>query len=187
MLEKRRFILPRNAKRVFKGKIFEVYQWRQKQFDGSYAIFEKVKRASAATTIAVSGNKILLTREKQPGAPKAFLAMPGGRIDKGESPLQAAKRELLEETGYASDDWRPFSKERFSSKIEWTLYWYIAKNCKKVSEPHPDLGEKIDVIKVNLDQFLNMTTRTWKTPVSELAEIKMDKKKKARFHKSLFS
>ena len=36
--------LPKNAKRVFKGKIFDVYQWDQKMFDNSVEIFEKMKR-----------------------------------------------------------------------------------------------------------------------------------------------
>ena len=90
---------PKNAKRVFNGKIFDVYQWRQKMFDGSYRIFERTRMASSAILIATVGKKIVVLKQKQPDT-DWFLTTPSGRLDvPGERPIEAAKRELLEETG----------------------------------------------------------------------------------------
>lgn len=56
-----------------------------------------------------------------------------------------------------------------------------------VAQPHLDPGEKIEVVKVSLNRFLDTVTSTWESTVSELVEIKLDRKKKAKFYKTLFS
>ncbi len=94
--------LPTNAKRVFKGVLFDIYQWEQAGYDGQIKIFEKAKRADSAMVIPVtSEGKIILCEQEQPGKHQ-FTGLIGGRLDQGEGPLEAAKRELLEEAGYAS-------------------------------------------------------------------------------------
>src|SRR3989338_5204026 len=89
-----------NAKRVFKGELFEVWQWEQKLYDGSTAVFEKIRRQATALVIPVVGDKILIQRQEQPHRRSAYLSLAGGRIEDGEEPLLAAQRELLEQTGY---------------------------------------------------------------------------------------
>src|SRR3989338_8402924 len=91
--------LPKNAKRVFKGEIFEVWQWRQKMYDGTTETFEMLKRPDTTQVIAVIEDKILILKQKQPNNASAFLSLAGGRREKNESALNSAKRELLEETG----------------------------------------------------------------------------------------
>ena len=96
--------IPENAKLVFKGQIFDVYQWEQELFDGSRATFERLKRPDTAVVFGVlPDGKILLTEQEQPGKPP-YIGATGGRIDKGEEPLAAAKRELLEESGYEASE-----------------------------------------------------------------------------------
>ena len=58
--------IPKEAKLVFKGQIFDVYQWKQKMFDGSYETFEALKRKDNASIIPVVGNKILICEQEQP-------------------------------------------------------------------------------------------------------------------------
>ena len=58
--------IPPHAKRVFKGVIFEVYQWEQEMFDGSVETYEALKRADTAQVIATRRNKILIPLEEQP-------------------------------------------------------------------------------------------------------------------------
>ncbi len=92
--------LPSNAKKVFKGIVFDTYQWPIKGYDGSTKIFEKIKRQNTAMVLPITRDgKIIITYQQQPGK-KPFLGLVGGRIDRNETPLQAVKRELLEETGY---------------------------------------------------------------------------------------
>ncbi len=147
--------IPENAKMVFKGKIFEVWQWEQKLFDGTTATFERLKRPNTAKVIPVAGDKILIVDQQQPDT-KHFTTVPGGRCDEGEDPLVAAKRELLEETGYMSDDWTLFREENPVGKIEWTIYTYVARNCKKVQEPALDAGEQMTSRLITFDEFIQL-------------------------------
>ena len=94
--------LPENAKCVYKGKLFDIYNWEQEMFDGSFETFEAVKRCDSVQVIAVTPNKkLIITKEAQPYVGN-FLSIPGGRVDKGEGHEEAAKRELIEETGIKS-------------------------------------------------------------------------------------
>ena len=135
--------IPSQAKLVFKGVIFDVYQWEQEMFDGSKETFEAIKRPSTVQVIPVKGDKILLSFEEQPGKPRR-LTFFGGRMEKDEEPLDAAKREFLEETGMESDDWELFREYHSGGKIDWSFFFYIARNVTKKTEPHLDPGEKID-------------------------------------------
>lgn len=83
--------LPSNAKLVFKGTIFDVYQWEQEGYDGKVKIFEKIKRPDTVVILPIlEDGKILLARQGQPGK-EPFLGTVGGRVDEGETPLEAAK------------------------------------------------------------------------------------------------
>ncbi len=93
--------LPDRASLVFKGKIFNVYQWEEKGYDGQTMIFEKLSRPDTAAIIAVTQDKkIVLTKQEQPARLRPFVGLIGGRVDEGETILQAASRELLEEAGF---------------------------------------------------------------------------------------
>lgn len=149
--------LPKNAKSVFKGKIFEVWQWDQKMFDGSVEIFERLVRPDTAQVIAAVGAKILIQEQEQPDKAHSFASIPGGRCEEGEDPLAAAKRELLEETGYVSDDWVIWRKEQPIGKIIWTVHTYIARNCRYEKTPALDAGEKIKTRLISFDDFLMLS------------------------------
>ena len=148
--------LPKQAKRVFKGIIFDVYQWPQKLYDGSTTVFEMLKRPYTVQVIPTIGDKILISRQIQPQHKKYFYSLFGGRIDGKETPLQAAKRELLEEAGLTSDDWELFDENQPLQKMDWTIYTYIARNCKQTKNKNPDAGEKIRTVALTFQQFTNL-------------------------------
>jgi ADP-ribose diphosphatase len=185
----RRKPIPPDAKMVFKGEIFEVWQWEQKMFDGTTAIFERLKRPDTAQIIALVGDKILIQTEDQPDAVTPFISIPGGRIDEGEDPLAGAKRELVEETGYASDDWTLWKEIDPVGKQDWTIYTYIARDCRSDREPHLDAGEKISSRLVSFEEFIALSDEPlFYSPelVTSFLRMRIDAAKKEEFRKMLF-
>lgn len=145
--------IPNDAKRVFKGVIFDVYQWQQKMFDGSTETFEILKRPNTVEVIAIKDGKICLSHQSQP-TKSDFYSLFGGRAEEGEDPLVTAKRELLEESGMESESWELYKSYMPLHKMDWTIYTYIAKDCKKVTDIKLDPGEKIETKELKFDKFI---------------------------------
>lgn len=149
--------IPKHAKKVFEGTIFDVYQWEQKMFDGSTAIFEGIRRPDTVQIIPVLENgNIVIAHEMQPDMNAPLDTLFGGRMEKKEEPLEAAKRELLEESGFSSEDWELYMEYDAggSPKIEWHVHVFVARNAKKVQEPELEPGEKIESREVDFDGFI---------------------------------
>lgn len=144
--------IPPHATRVFKGVIFDVYQWPQEMFDGTVEMFEALRRPDAVNVIALDGEDVLYAKQEQPFA-GSFLSFFGGRTDAGETQLAAAQRELREESGLVSDTWEHLWDEQTPGRIEWTASLFLARNCRKVGAPTPDSGERIEVLRAPLDSF----------------------------------
>jgi 8-oxo-dGTP pyrophosphatase MutT (NUDIX family) len=173
--------IPDDAKKVFKGKLFDVYQWEQGLYDGTKTIFEKLKRPDTVVIFPVlPDGRILLTEQEQPGK-EPFVATTGGRVDEGEDILSAAKRELLEESGYEADKFILWDAQQPTPKIEWCVYTFIAKGLKKVSEINPDAGEKIKLMPVSLDELIEIAIDkkfSEREVASEFLQAKFDPEKK---------
>ncbi len=148
--------IPENAQCVFKGKVFDTYQWEQSMYDGTTKTFEKLKRPDTVVVFPVLDNgNILLTKQEQPGK-EQFIGACGGRVEEGEDILESAKREFLEETGYEASEYILWKSEHPASKIDWVVYFFIAKGCKKVSDQALDGGEKIELKEVTFDELLQI-------------------------------
>lgn len=150
------YSVPPDAKKVFSGFIWDIYQWPQKMFDGTTHIFECLKRPNTAVIFPVVENKILIQRQLQPHWEHELISLPAGRCDGEEDSLACAKRELLEETGYASDDWVLLQRGYPYRSMVWERFVFIARNCKKTSEQKLDPGERIKTDLISFDDFLNL-------------------------------
>ncbi|HRN96724.1 MAG TPA: NUDIX hydrolase [Candidatus Levybacteria bacterium] len=180
--------IPSHAKRVFKGVIFDVYHWEQEVFDGSTQTYEMLKRPNTVEVIATQGDKILLSHQSQP-TKLDFYSLFGGRADENEEPLVTAKRELLEESGLESEDWELLKTYEPIHKIDWTIYTYIARDCKKTSEQTLDVGEKIEIVECTFDEFIDIviSEKYWGTELTlDVLRMKNNQRKLEQFKNLLF-
>jgi 8-oxo-dGTP pyrophosphatase MutT (NUDIX family) len=153
ILPDKAILIPENAQCVFKGQIFDVYQWPQEMFDGSTKTFEMLKRPDTAAVILVRDNEILLVDDEQPGrAPR--LHLPGGRVDAEDGSWEAAaKRELREETGFVCANWKLIQVMQPIAKAEWFTPTFLATGITDELEQQVDAdGEKITPLWQPFDQ-----------------------------------
>lgn len=146
-------LVPNDAKLVFSGKIFNVYQWPQAMFDGSQHTFEMLKRTDTVNAICIVDNKIIVLDDEQPHL-GARLSFPGGRVDDSDESIEASvRREIHEETGYSFNNWRLIKVYQPYRKIEWFVYAWLAWDVSGRDEPHLDPGEKIIARELTFDQL----------------------------------
>ena len=94
-------------KKVYDSEYVKVYLENFTYKDKKINNFHKVVFNNFSMVILEnSNNEILITREYRRGLKKVIFGFPGGHIDKKETPLKAAKRELLEETNYTGKKWK---------------------------------------------------------------------------------
>jgi ADP-ribose pyrophosphatase len=111
---------PLGGQSIYKGRIVELAVERFRFADGEEVEREVVHHSGAAAAVAHDDEHLYLVRQPREtvGDPD-FLEIPAGRLDKeGESPLEAAKRELAEEIGKAAADWEPIAT--FASSVGMT-------------------------------------------------------------------
>jgi ADP-ribose pyrophosphatase len=123
--------------------------------NGLESVFDIKDEGQAVSIIAVTdNNEIVMVKQFRTGPEEWLVEIPGGAVDPGESPLDAAKRELREETG-------------FEGQIEsigscWDCgfsnikrFHFVAHHCKKVSDPKPDPEEFLETVMMSPEDFLN--------------------------------
>ncbi len=95
-----------SSKEVLKNKLFTVTDERAVDPDGFEIHRSIVRHPGSAVMIAVDDkNRVLLVRQFRLPARQKLWEIPAGRLDPGETPLKAAKRELREETGVKANNW----------------------------------------------------------------------------------
>lgn len=146
--------IPAHATRVFKGLLCDIYQWDQTLFDGRVTTFEAIKRPDLAFVIPIKDNHVYYAYQEQPNrAP--YISLFGGRVEDGETSLQAAQRELREESGLVSDDWVLLREHRYTHHVKQTVSFYLARQCRMDVASPDHGGEKIEVRSCLLEDFIN--------------------------------
>jgi len=111
--------------------------------DGQQATYDIIKEPDFVTVAAFTAeNKAIMVRQFRAGPEKILVTFPTGNIDKGETPLEAAIRELREESGYAAGK-IVFLKKMYTEYRADCQYVFIALDCKKVGELELGINSQI--------------------------------------------
>lgn len=94
--------------------------------------------------------KFIFERQYRHGLGKTCYEIPAGVIEPGESPMEAAKRELMEETGYGEGEWSEFMTISANPSTTDNLsHCFLAKGVKKTGSQHLDSTEDLEVVLLN--------------------------------------
>lgn len=99
--------------------------------------------------------RIVFVRQYRQGSERLSLELPGGLIDAHETdPLDAAVRELREETGHAADHWASLGDMNPNpAMMSNRCYAFVATGCRPVGELRQDPGEDLEVVTVPVDEL----------------------------------
>ncbi|MEM8901691.1 MAG: NUDIX hydrolase [Bacteroidota bacterium] len=121
--------------------------------NGREADYDIVKNHSFVTIVALTEEEdLLLVKQFRAGPEMVMLNLPAGYIDQGESPEEAAVRELREETGHTSEA-VTFLKKVCRPYTTVEEFIFLAQNCRLTHSPEPDEDEFLEIIKFNISQF----------------------------------
>lgn len=137
--------------RTITTKTFELPDGKTSQYDLVYPDGQEFVGIVALTP----DNKVIIGREYAPGPEIVMDEIPGGYVDNGESVEACARRELLEETGYAPKEMKYLGAYYKDKYINATWHTYLAIGCEKVSEQELEGNEFIDVVLLSIDEFLD--------------------------------
>ena len=124
--------------------------------------FYSVTLADSVMIVAITTEReIILKKEYRYSCKKYSIECPAGSIERGENkPLMAAKRELLEETGYTSKKWSYLGETNEStSKLTNKMHIFLAEDCIRVSEQKLDKTEDIEVMVVKIEDAIDMVMK----------------------------
>jgi ADP-ribose pyrophosphatase len=128
--------------------------------DGRVALREIVEHAGGAAVVAVDDDdNVLLVRQHRPAVGADLLELPAGLVDPGESPLETARRELEEETGFRAASVEPlisfYSSPGFCTEL---LHVFVARGLVPSGAGH-DADEIAEVLRIPLEQAIERVTR----------------------------
>jgi ADP-ribose pyrophosphatase len=125
--------------------IFTVKKVKSKAYDGTMGTFIKVSPADWVTVIPeLNENEFIMVRQYRHGSAALTDEFPAGVIDRGENPIDAARRELREETGYEAQEMIPLGKINPNPAFMTnTSYTFLARGLTLMGEQELDEHERI--------------------------------------------
>ena len=151
-----------SSKTVFEGRVFNVTSDDVEEPGGVRVRRDIVRHPGSIVIMAVDDSSsrretlLLLERQYRYAADARLWELPAGRIDPGESRLTAAKRELLEETGFTATTWKPaLSFYPSPGFLDEVMHVFLARGLKK-GKARPEDDERITVRFFPLQQAINM-------------------------------
>ena len=141
---------------IFDGRVVKLYKDRIELPTGQKSFREVVKHSGGGVILAKKEDKILLVKQFRYPMKEVLYELPAGKLEIGEDPFEAAKRELEEETGYCANKWTDlgfvYTSPGYSDE---KLYLYKAEDLE-FTHCHPDEGEIIQAFEYKYDDVLKM-------------------------------
>ena len=145
---------------LYRGKIVNLRVDNAELPDGTTALREVIEHPGGVCVAALTEKEELLFVEQfRYPYMETVLELPAGKLEYGEDPFEAGKRELLEETGAAAENYRDLGKlyptPGYCGEI---IHMYLAENLT-FSEPHLDEDEFLEVRRIPLEEAFQMVMR----------------------------
>lgn len=146
-----------NSEVVYQGKVITVIKYDVEVADGHKSFREVIIHNGGVVIVALKDDdKILLVKQYRYPLKQVNLELPAGKLEIGENPDDASKRELEEETGYRANYWKSLGYINTTPGIcTEKLYLYLAKELEFVGE-HPDEGEILKCYEYKLKDVFEM-------------------------------
>lgn len=145
-----------SSKQIADCRVFKVRQdFCERESDNIQHSFFVLENPDWVNVIALTkDHKVVLIEQFRHGIEQNILEIPGGMIDGNESPEKAARRELLEETGYSANEFIYLGKSRPNPAIQnnW-IYHFLAPNAEKTHDTTFDEHESVLSKLVSLEEI----------------------------------
>ncbi len=146
-----------SSQTVYQGIFLQIRKDQARLPDNSLHAREWVVHPGAAAIVALNDlGEVLMERQWRYPMAREYLEIPAGKIDPGETPLQTAQRELLEETGRTAEHWEHLTEIHpaigFSNEI---IHIFLASGIQgSPDQAKLDHGERIESFWMPLDDLM---------------------------------
>lgn len=148
------------SRAVYRGRLLKVNEDEVSLPDGSSALREYVVHPGAAIILPLfDDGSVLLERQFRYPLGQHFYELPAGKLEPDEAPIETAKRELLEETGYAAAEWRELGRlHPCVGYSDEKIDFFLARKLE-FRGAHLDEGEFLETLRVPLAESVDWIRR----------------------------